>query len=149
MSRKSRSGNRGSKEKRRTRGRRSGNATGAATPVSRFPIRDWWASYFDSHYLLEYAPIFDLARDRREVARLIELLELPAGSRVLDVPCGQGRHAQLLAEGLLPGRLKRWWWKAGDLAWNVVGAVGVLAAMVVFAFVAYALVAIVIDALRG
>jgi SAM-dependent methyltransferase len=26
------------------------------------------------------------------------LLGLPAGSRVLDVPCGQGRHAHLLAE---------------------------------------------------
>ena len=32
------------------------------------------------------------------MARLIELLELPAGSRVLDCPCGQGRHAHLLAE---------------------------------------------------
>ena len=32
------------------------------------------------------------------MARLIDLLELPTGSRVLDVPCGQGRHAHLLAE---------------------------------------------------
>jgi SAM-dependent methyltransferase len=32
------------------------------------------------------------------VARLLDLLELPAGSRILDVPCGQGRHAHLLAE---------------------------------------------------
>lgn len=60
--------------------------------------REWWSKYFDSQYLLEYEPIFDLAQDRREVARLIELLGLPAGSRVLDVPCGQGRHAHLLAE---------------------------------------------------
>jgi SAM-dependent methyltransferase len=68
-------------------------------PDSRFPIpANWWAEYFDAHYLLEYAPIFDLARDRREVARLIDLLGLPAGSRILDVPCGQGRHAHLLAE---------------------------------------------------
>ena len=29
---------------------------------------------------------------------MIELLELPVGSRLLDVPCGQGRHAHLLAE---------------------------------------------------
>ncbi len=28
----------------------------------------------------------------------MQLLELPAGARVLDCPCGQGRHAQLLAE---------------------------------------------------
>jgi SAM-dependent methyltransferase len=32
------------------------------------------------------------------VARLIEIMGLPAGSRILDVPCGQGRHAHLLAE---------------------------------------------------
>src|SRR6478752_2263874 len=59
---------------------------------------DWWKSYFDAQYLLEYEPIFDLARDRREVARLMEILALPSGARVLDVPCGQGRHAHLLAE---------------------------------------------------
>ncbi len=59
---------------------------------------DWWESYFDAHYLLEYEPIFTEERDRREVARLIDLLALPAGSRILDVPCGQGRHAHPLAE---------------------------------------------------
>lgn len=59
---------------------------------------EWWADYFDAHYLLEYEPLFDLERDRREVSRLVELLGLPAGSRMLDVPCGQGRHAHLLAE---------------------------------------------------
>lgn len=59
---------------------------------------DWWASYFDAQYLLEYEPIFQLEKDRHEAARLIELLGLPAGSRLLDVPCGQGRHAHLFAE---------------------------------------------------
>ena len=39
-----------------------------------------------------------MVRDRREVARLIDLLEQPSGARLLDVPCGQGRHAHLLAE---------------------------------------------------
>jgi ubiquinone/menaquinone biosynthesis C-methylase UbiE len=60
--------------------------------------KEWWESAFDSHYLLEYGPLFTLERDRQETSRLIELLGLPAGSRVLDVPCGQGRHAHLLAE---------------------------------------------------
>jgi ubiquinone/menaquinone biosynthesis C-methylase UbiE len=60
--------------------------------------REWWASYFDANYLREFAPVFSAQRDRREVARLIEVLELPVGARVLDVPCGQGRHAHLLAE---------------------------------------------------
>ncbi len=32
------------------------------------------------------------------MARLVDVLALPAGARVLDCPCGQGRHAQLLAE---------------------------------------------------
>jgi ubiquinone/menaquinone biosynthesis C-methylase UbiE len=32
------------------------------------------------------------------VARVLDLLGLPLGARVLDVACGQGRHAHLLAE---------------------------------------------------
>lgn len=59
---------------------------------------DWWATYFDATYLLEYQPVFDLVKDREQVARLMELLALPSGARVLDVPCGQGRHAHLFAE---------------------------------------------------
>lgn len=58
----------------------------------------WWTSYFDAGYLREYEPLFDLREDRAQVARLVELLALPAGSRVLDLACGQGRHAHLLAE---------------------------------------------------
>jgi ubiquinone/menaquinone biosynthesis C-methylase UbiE len=59
---------------------------------------DWWKNYFDAQYLLEYEPLFTLERDRQEVARLLDVLGLPSGSRILDVPCGQGRHAHLLAE---------------------------------------------------
>ena len=60
--------------------------------------REWWQSYFDGQYLLEYEPLFSLERDRQEVARLLDVLGLPSGARMLDVPCGQGRHAHLLAE---------------------------------------------------
>jgi ubiquinone/menaquinone biosynthesis C-methylase UbiE len=60
--------------------------------------KEWWESYFDAQYLLEYEPIFSPARDRADVARLIDILGLAAGERILDVPCGQGRHAHLLAE---------------------------------------------------
>jgi ubiquinone/menaquinone biosynthesis C-methylase UbiE len=59
---------------------------------------DWWKSYFDAGYVREYEPLFDVVEDREQVRRIIELLELPAGSRILDVPCGQGRHSHLLAE---------------------------------------------------
>src|SRR5690242_2074836 len=59
---------------------------------------EWWKSYFDAQYLLEYEPLFTFERDRQEVASLMDLLGLPSGARILDVPCGQGRHAHLLAE---------------------------------------------------
>jgi ubiquinone/menaquinone biosynthesis C-methylase UbiE len=58
----------------------------------------WWASYFDQQYLLEYEPLFSLEKDRREIARLIDVMGQPVGARILDIPCGQGRHAHLLAE---------------------------------------------------
>ena len=59
---------------------------------------EWWQTHFDALYLREYDPLFTLERDRREVARLLEVLALPTGARILDCPCGQGRHAHLLAE---------------------------------------------------
>ena len=54
--------------------------------------------HFDGTYLREWAPVQGLITSRQEVARLVELLELPSESRVLDCACGQGRHAHLLAE---------------------------------------------------
>lgn len=74
-------------------GRKAGDGSFKAAPPS-----DWWRSYFDAGYLNEYSPVFDLVEERRQVARLCELLALPHGSRVLDLACGQGRHAHLLAE---------------------------------------------------
>ena len=72
-----------------------GRKSSAAAPSA---PADWWATYFDAQYLREYEPIFGLQKDRRQAARLVELLGLPAGARILDCPCGQGRHAHLLAE---------------------------------------------------
>lgn len=57
----------------------------------------WWRTYFDEGYLNEFSPLFTPESDRAQVARLLEVLALPAGARVLDLACGQGRHAQLLA----------------------------------------------------
>jgi SAM-dependent methyltransferase len=59
---------------------------------------EWWRTYFDAGYVREYEPLFDLVSDRQQVARLIELLQLESGARIADIPCGQGRHAHLLAE---------------------------------------------------
>ena len=78
--------------------RRDRPPSARASRAPRSAALDWWASYFGDDYLLEFEPIFDPVADRQQVARLIELLGLPDGARVLDVPCGQGRHAHLLAE---------------------------------------------------
>jgi ubiquinone/menaquinone biosynthesis C-methylase UbiE len=53
---------------------------------------EWWKSYFDAQYMLEYEPIVFQREDR------LVLMELPTDAHILDVPCGQGRHAHLLAE---------------------------------------------------
>jgi SAM-dependent methyltransferase len=58
----------------------------------------WWRSYFDETYFELHEPLFDQARSRREVAGMLDLLALPLEARVLDAPCGWGRHAALLAE---------------------------------------------------
>jgi len=81
-----------------SRRRKRGAARGERQSTRASSSADWWASYFDGQYLLEYEPIFTLEKDRQEVARLLDVLRLPVGARVLDVPCGQGRHAHLLAE---------------------------------------------------
>lgn len=62
----------------------------AATP--------WWRHHFDDAYFELHDPLFDEATSRREVAGMRELLGLHEGARVLDAPCGWGRHAVLLAE---------------------------------------------------
>jgi len=73
-------------------------STGAAKTKANPAPAAWWSTQFDSQYLHEYEPLFNLVQDRSEVSRLLELLELPTGARILDCPCGQGRHAHLLAE---------------------------------------------------
>ena len=66
--------------------------------LKRSAAEPWWATYFDENYLLEFEPLFQETITRAEVTRLIELLEQPVGAAILDCPCGQGRHAHLLAE---------------------------------------------------
>jgi ubiquinone/menaquinone biosynthesis C-methylase UbiE len=63
--------------------------------VSRAP---WWRSYFDDDFYQLHESFFPERRNRREVAGMIELLALPIGARVLDAPCGWGRHTALLAD---------------------------------------------------
>jgi SAM-dependent methyltransferase len=58
----------------------------------------WWRNYFDDDFYHLHESFFPETRNHREVRGIIELLGLPVGARVLDVPCGWGRHTELLAE---------------------------------------------------
>lgn len=55
---------------------------------------DWWREQFDEDYYLGYCQLAD--RAEREAEAIAENLALEPGRRVLDVPCGQGRHQAVL-----------------------------------------------------
>jgi SAM-dependent methyltransferase len=57
----------------------------------------WWQRYFDDRYFEMHDPLFGQAVSRAEVGGMLELLALPVGARILDAPCGWGRHTNLLA----------------------------------------------------
>lgn len=58
----------------------------------------WWRNYFDETFFQLHEDLFPEEDSRREVAAILELLGLPDGARVLDLPCGWGRHTLLLPE---------------------------------------------------
>src|SRR5919108_612225 len=58
----------------------------------------WYQAFFGEDYLRIYAPFLPAERTAREVAGIINLLNLPTGSAILDLCCGHGRHAIPLAQ---------------------------------------------------
>jgi SAM-dependent methyltransferase len=58
----------------------------------------WWRDYFGDDFFDLHFDLFPEELSRREVAGMLELLQVPVGGTVLDVPCGWGRHSVLLAE---------------------------------------------------
>jgi ubiquinone/menaquinone biosynthesis C-methylase UbiE len=58
----------------------------------------WWRHHFDEAYLRLHDPFFPEAQSRAEAAAILDLLGLPAGARVLDMPCGWGRHVLVMPE---------------------------------------------------
>src|SRR5262245_60035609 len=56
-----------------------------------------WHAFFDAHYILTYAPIQPDERSRAEALAAARLAGVTPDSKVLDVPCGFGRHAVALA----------------------------------------------------
>lgn len=59
---------------------------------------DWFREWFDSPYY----PQLYFERDEKEatafIDRLLSTLRPPAGSRMLDLACGRGRHSLILAD---------------------------------------------------
>ncbi len=62
------------------------------------PDARWWRTYFDDVFFRLHDPLFTEAASREETAAMRELLALPVDARILDVPCGWGRHTALFAE---------------------------------------------------
>jgi len=61
----------------------------------------WYGTFFDEGYLRVFGPFVEGSRADEEAGHVLRLLALPPGSVVLDLACGQGRHAvRLRASGL-------------------------------------------------
>ena len=64
----------------------------------------WYESFFDEHYLKEYASSLTPDRTQKEVNFIYSALNIPRvapnatdGARILDLCCGHGRHTVTLA----------------------------------------------------
>lgn len=55
--------------------------------------KDWFASWFDSPYYHILYKNRDLTEAKFFLDNLIRFLDLPKGSKILDLACGKGRHA--------------------------------------------------------
>ncbi|HKW93986.1 MAG TPA: class I SAM-dependent methyltransferase [Methylomirabilota bacterium] len=58
---------------------------------------DWFRRFFDAGYVAALRDEKPRRQSRVEVDFLVRTLGLPEGARILDVPCGFGRHAGPLA----------------------------------------------------
>ena len=59
--------------------------------------RDWVHGFFDVAYVRMLRAQWSEALTRKQAAFAVKVLKLRRGARVLDVPCGFGRHARVLA----------------------------------------------------
>jgi 2-polyprenyl-3-methyl-5-hydroxy-6-metoxy-1,4-benzoquinol methylase len=58
---------------------------------------NWWKTYFEGVAVTLWLDAVPPAATEREADRIAELLALPSGAGILDVPCGGGRVALALA----------------------------------------------------
>ena len=59
--------------------------------------RPWYDGFFGADYLRIFSPVLPDERTAAEVNAVVERLGLPPEARLLDLCCGQGRHAGPLA----------------------------------------------------
>ena len=59
--------------------------------------REWFTHFFDASYVAALREEKPLRQTRLEVEFVLRSLRPPEGARILDLPCGYGRHAALLA----------------------------------------------------
>ena len=59
---------------------------------------DWWRDFFDRDYLRSYSPNLTEEASRDEALSAVALAGVAPGARVLDAPCGFGRHSIPLAD---------------------------------------------------
>lgn len=57
----------------------------------------WYADYFDERYLDVFSASFTDEHSQAEAQAVARFLDLPPGASILDLACGQGRHAIALA----------------------------------------------------
>ncbi len=60
------------------------------------PVAPWCEAFFAEDYLTVFGPFVEGQRARAEAAAVQTLLDVGPGARVLDLACGQGRHASPL-----------------------------------------------------
>lgn len=58
---------------------------------------EWFTHFFDASYVAALREEKPLQQTRLEVEFVLRSLRPPEGARILDLPCGYGRHAALLA----------------------------------------------------
>lgn len=65
--------------------------------MKRRPQSEWFRPFFDAAYVAQLREEKSPAQTRREVDFLLRALRPAPGARILDIPCGYGRHAAALA----------------------------------------------------
>jgi cyclopropane fatty-acyl-phospholipid synthase-like methyltransferase len=60
-------------------------------------VSEWWKAFFDDEYLRIWVQLLGEENSAKQAAELWSMLDLSAGCRILDAPCGWGRLSHPLA----------------------------------------------------